>query len=153
MYAVLLTAHSLMRWLVLIFLLYAICRGFAGYYGRKSFTRTDNSIRHLTATMAHIQLMTGMILYFKSPLVQAFWKSRPGQEFGTDYRFFSLIHIALMFAAVVLITVGSAMAKRRTDDRRKFRTMLVWFIFALLIILIAIPWPFSPLAKRPLIRL
>jgi hypothetical protein len=58
-----------------------------------------------------------------------------------------------MFAAVTVLTIGSAMAKRQNNQQQKFRTMLVWFIFALVIIFIAIPWPFSPLAKRPLIRL
>jgi drug/metabolite transporter (DMT)-like permease len=77
---------------------------------------------------------------------------RRDQVLSYDFTFFSLIHIALMFAAIIVLTVGSAMAKRQGSDRQKFRTMLMWFIFALVIILIAIPWPFSPLAKRPLIR-
>lgn len=113
----------------------------------------DNAVRHWTATISHIQLMIGMILYFKSPLVKSFWNNRTEQALPRDFTFFSLIHISLMFAAVIVLTVGSAMAKRQNGDRQKFRTMLVWFIFALFIIFITIPWPFSPLAKRPLIRL
>jgi cytochrome bd-type quinol oxidase subunit 2 len=152
MYATLLTAHSLVRWLLLILLLYAIYKGYAGYIKNKSFSKTDNAIRHWTATTGHIQLMIGMILYLKSPVVRSYWKYRSDQSLPYDFTFFSLIHIALMFAAIIVLTVGSAMAKRQGTDRQKFRTMLVWFIFALVIILIAIPWPFSPLAKRPLIR-
>jgi cbb3-type cytochrome oxidase subunit 3 len=30
--------------------------------------------------------------------------------------------------------------------------MLVWFTIALIIIFIAIPWPFSPFANRPYFR-
>lgn len=153
MYAFLLTAHSLVRWALLFFLLYAVYRSCSGYFRNKLFSKTDNAFRHWTATLSHIQLMIGMILYFKSPLVKSYWNHRAEQVLPRDFTFFSLIHITLMFAAVILLTVGSAMAKRQNSHRQKFRTMLVWFIFALFIIFIAIPWPFSPLAKRPLIRL
>ncbi|QEC40187.1 hypothetical protein [Pseudobacter ginsenosidimutans] len=153
MYAFLLTAHSLVRWALLFFLLYAIYRSYAGYFRNKLFSKADNAVRHWTATLSHIQLMIGMVLYFKSPLVKSYWNNRMEQALPKDFTFFSLIHITLMFAAVIVLTVGSAMAKRQSHDHQKFRTMLVWFIFALVIIFIAIPWPFSPLAKRPLIRL
>jgi hypothetical protein len=152
MYATLLIAHSIVRWLLLLLLLYAVYKSYAGYVKNKLFSKTDNAIRHWTATIGHIQLMIGMILYLKSPVVKSYWKYRRDQVLSYDFTFFSLIHIALMFAAIIVLTVGSAMAKRQGSDRQKFRTMLMWFIFALVIILIAIPWPFSPLAKRPLIR-
>jgi ABC-type Na+ efflux pump permease subunit len=152
MYPILLPLHSIVRWLVLIFLLYAIYRSALGYSRNRTFTRTDNAIRHWTATLAHIQLMIGMILYVESPFVKAYWKNRSAVKLPPDLSFFSIIHIAMMFTAVVILTIGSAMARRQQDDQRKFRTMLFWFIIALLIIFIAIPWPFSPLAKRPLIR-
>ena len=61
-------------------------------------------------------------------------------------------HISMMLFAVVLITVGSAKAKRQIKDAEKFGTMLTWFSLALLVIFIAIPWPFSPLTSRPLAR-
>lgn len=153
MYAFLLTAHSWVRWALLLFLLFSIFRSVVGYFRNSLFSKIDNAFRHWTATLGHIQLMIGMILYFKSPLVKHYWNNKSGGAVPQDFTFFSLIHIALMFAAVTVLTVGSAMSKRQDSDRKKFRTMLAWFIFALLIIFIAIPWPFSPLAKRPLIRL
>lgn len=153
MYSSFLIAHSIARWLVLLLLLYAIFRSFIGYAGNRGFSKTDNALRHWTATMAHIQLMIGMIVYMKSPLVKAFWKDQSTNTLSGDFKFFSVIHIALMFVAIIVLTIGSAMAKRQKTDKQKFRTMLIWFIFALLIILIAIPWPFSPLAQRLLIRL
>jgi hypothetical protein len=57
-----------------------------------------------------------------------------------------------MFIAVIVITIGSAKAKRAATHRAKYRVMLTWYAIALLILFIAIPWPFSPLAGRPLIR-
>lgn len=69
-----------------------------------------------------------------------------------EFTFFGMIHSLLMLVAIIVITFGSALAKRKTTDREKFKTMLYWFSIALIIILIAIPWPFSPLANRPYFR-
>ncbi|RRB18418.1 hypothetical protein EHT87_03390 [Larkinella knui] len=152
MYSVLLVIHSAFRWLVLGSVLYGIYRGGRGYSRRVSFTRFDNSIRHTTATIAHIQLLIGYILYFNSPLVSYFRAHFTEARHQFDLLFFGLIHILLMTLAIVFITVGSSVSKRMDSDREKFKTMTIWFSLALVIILTAIPWPFSPLANRPYIR-
>lgn len=152
MYITLLTLHSIVRWIVLALLLFAVYKAGTGYFRKRVFSGTDNAVRHWTATAAHIQLLIGMILYFRSPVVKAWWKTK-GSLLPFDYKFFSLLHLSLMFAAIVVLTVGSAKAKREMTDRKKFSTMLIWFVVALLLILIAIPWPFSPLVKRPYIRM
>ena len=150
MYSVLLVLHNVFRWLVLISLLYSILRSFQGYRGALPFTPQDNAIRHWTATLAHIQLLLGIVLYTQSPLVHQYFATDAG---NLESLFFSLIHISLMLLAIVLITIGSAKAKRQTTDLLKFKTILVWFSIALFVIFIAIPWPFSPLAQRPYLRL
>ncbi len=152
MSTLLLFLHSLFRWLVLAFLLYSIARAFIGYTQNKTSTATDNTIRHLTATVAHIQLIIGMILYTQSPIVKNFWQDGEMGLHQVDLTFYGIIHIILMITAIVLLTVGSAMAKRRSLDKEKFKTILIWFTIALVLILIAIPWPFSPLSNRPLLR-
>jgi hypothetical protein len=150
MYQFVLTAHSVTRWLVLVFLLCSVYRAWTGYYKKRHFTKTDNALRHWTATLAHIQLLLGMILYTQSPAVSYFMKGT-GPKSGEPV-FFGLIHILLMAAAVIVITIGSAKAKRKAHVAEKYSVMLRWFSAALVIIFIAIPWPFSPLAQRPLIR-
>lgn len=152
MYSVLIFLHSLMRWLVLISLIYAIWRAFGGYRHHKVFTVKDNVIRHWTATIAHIQLTIGILLYVKSPAISYFWHNKSNAIADLQISFFALIHLLLMLAAIVCITIGSAMAKRKAIDQLKFKTMLFWFGLALFLIVIAIPWPFSPLVSRPYIR-
>lgn len=144
--------HSLLRWLVLLSLVYAIYRAYKGYTSYLTFTKTDNSARHWTATIAHIQLIVGITLYTQSTITKYFWRNFDEAIHQQDTTFFGLIHITLMLTAIVIITIGSALAKRKKTDKEKFKTMLVWFSAALLIIFIAIPWPFSPLANRPYIR-
>ncbi len=152
MYSSLLFFHSLFRWLVLLSLGYAIFRAYRGYTGKTLFTKADNSVRHWTATLAHIQLTLGFTLYFTSPIIKYFFANFKQEIQRIDLTFFGLIHFVLMLIAIVVITVGSALAKRRPTDTEKFRTMLVWFSVALGLIFLAIPWPFSPLANRPYFR-
>jgi len=141
-----------MRWLVFLSLLLALFIAYKGYFTKSKFSKTDNSIRHWTATMAHIQLMIGMILYFKSPIIQYFISNFKVAIKDFNLLFFGMMHSSLMLIAIILITIGSALSKRKDTDSDKFKTMVIWFTIALIIIFIAIPWPFSPLASRPYLR-
>jgi hypothetical protein len=152
MYQTLTFYHSIFRWLVLASLIFAIYRAYKGYNTKAQFSKTDNAVRHWTATIAHIQLIIGIILYTQSPIIKYFWKNFSEAIHHLDNVFFGLVHIILMLIAIILVTIGSAMAKRKTTDKEKFKTMLVWFSISLLIIFLAIPWPFSPLAHRPYFR-
>jgi len=152
MYQTLTFYHSIIRWLVLISLIYAIYRGYKGYVSNAKFSKTDNSVRHWTATIAHIQLLIGMLLYTQSPVTKYFWSNFRIAITDMSLAFFGLIHIGLMLAAIVVITIGSALAKRRQTDREKFSTLWRWFLVGLLIIVLAIPWPFSPFVARPYFR-
>lgn len=149
MYPQLLFFHSVFRWLVLAALVYSVYRAARGYRAKLAFTKTDNSLRHWTATLAHIQLMLGLVLYFTSPVTGYFLKHTKDALDNPDTTFFGIIHITLMVVSVLILTIGSALAKRQENDTDKFRTWLIWFSVALLVIFIAIPWPFSPLANRP----
>ncbi|MEY8760167.1 hypothetical protein [Chryseobacterium tongliaoense] len=152
MYQTLTFLHSTFRWLVLLSLLYVLFRAYKGYFSNKEFSKTDDSVRHWTATIAHIQLVLGITLYSQSPIIKYFWKNFTTAKESFDLLFFGLIHIFLMLFSIVIITIGSAITKRKTTDKEKFKTLMIWFTVALIVIFIAIPWPFSPLANRPYFR-
>jgi hypothetical protein len=152
MYFSLLLLHSFFRWIVVLSLLYAIYRSVRGWRGRLPFSATDNTVRHVTATIAHVQMALGYVLYFKSPVITYFRSHYQEAIQQFDYLFFGLLHVVLMTVAVIVITIGSSMSKRIETDKRKFQAMALLFALGLLIIFIAIPWPFSPLANRPYLR-
>ena len=152
MYGSLLMVHAWLRWLVLLSLLYLIYRSVSALRAKRVFTKLDNILRHSTATIAHVQLAVGFALYFTSPVTKYFMANFRDAIQYADTAFFGMVHITLMTVAVVLITLGSSLAKRRQGDKHKFRTIVTYFLISLVIILIAIPWPFSPLANRPLLR-
>ena len=149
-FSILLHAHSGFRWLLLIILLVAIYKAFTGYTANKPFTKSDNTIRLLTVIFTHLQLIIGLILYIQSPLVKLFWEN-PGSAITQEApMFFGLFHFVFMLLAVVFITIGSAKTKKKNSDKEKFKTMRNWFLAALIIILLAIPWPYLPSAGRTL---
>ncbi len=118
----------------------------------KPFTVFENRVRHNTATIAHIQLILGVWLYLISPITTFFIHHFADAVHIREIRFFGIEHSSTMLIAVLLITVGSALAKRKKSDRDKFKTIAIWFTIALLLILAAIPWEFSPLVSRPYLR-
>lgn len=152
MYLILLALHSLIRWFVLISLIFAIFRAYSGWFSKREFSRLDNSIRNLAVTTAHTQFLLGIALYFVSPVVSYFL-----HNFGTavhmrEIRFFGMEHVTVMFVAIAIITIGSSKAKRKVTGQEKFKTMAIWFTIGLILILSSIPWTFSPLISRPYFR-
>ena len=152
MYQVFIFLHSFFRWFVVLSLCYALVRSFSGYITGRKFSKADNTVRHWTATIAHVQLILGIMVYMKSPVIRYCFSHFKEAIKEWDTVFFALVHAVVMLAAIVILTIGSALARRRSADNEKFRTMLFWFATAFILIFIAIPWPFSPLAHRPYFR-
>ena len=152
MYIILLALHSLTRWLVLVSLLFTIYRAYRGWLLNKTFFKFDNTIRLITVTTAHIQLIIGLWLYGISPIVSYFLHHFKTAVHERQIRFFGMEHITVMLISIVLITIGSAKAKRKTTDKEKFKTLAIWFSIAPFLILTSIPWAFSPLTSRPYFR-
>ncbi len=152
MYAMALAFHSLMRWLVVAILVFALFLSYRGWLQHKRFTPFHNRIRIITATIAHVQLLLGLWLYYISPLTSYFLHNYKTAIKERSVRFFGMEHAAMMLVAIIIITVGSASAKRKTGDKQKFKTMAIWFTIAFVIIIINIPWKFSPMASRPYFR-
>ena len=146
----LIAIHSIVRYLILILLFITIYFAWKGYFFNKKYSKTDKILVSATTGISHIQLILGFILYFQSPVAQGFWANKSFQ--WNDYLFFGIVHFTLMSMAIVLITIGGALAKRETEDKKRFKIIFKYFLIALILILVAIPWPFSPLAQRPFFR-
>jgi hypothetical protein len=152
MYSILLATHSLVRWLVLISLLFATYKAYRGWLTQKTFTSFDNSSTKFAVSMAHLQFTIGIWLYAISPITNYFLHNFKTAVHERQIRFFGMEHITMMVIAVALITIGSSLAKRKKTDREKFKTIAIWFTIGLLLILASIPWQFSPLTSRPSFR-
>ena len=151
-YSIALVLHNAMRWLVMVSILGTLVSAFSGLFGKRSYTKTDQTWRVVATSIAHTQLLIGFYLYAISPIIRYYWREKPSFAQAQEFPFFALIHISLMLVAVVLMTIGSSKAKRQTDAHDRFRTTAIYFTLGLVLILIAVPWPFSPLAARPWVR-
>jgi|ERR1700722_11523733 len=152
MYIILLAIHSFVRWLVLASLLFAIYRAYYGWFSDKLFSKLDSTVRLVTVTITHIQLGIGLCLYFISPIINYFLHNYKDAVKVGEIRFFGMEHSLMMLMGIIIVTIGSVKAKNKNKDKEKFRTMAIWFSIGLLVILISIPWPFSPFASRPYFR-
>jgi hypothetical protein len=152
MYASLLVFHSLLRWLVLGSLLFAIFRAFRGWYGNHPFKLLDDRARHITATIAHLQLILGIWLYSISPITAYFLENFKEAVHERNIRFFGMEHSIMMLLAITLLTIGSMQVKREAANQRKFKKMAICYTIALLMILSSVPWAFSSFVARPYFR-
>jgi hypothetical protein len=153
MYPYLLALHSVFRWMVLLSLLFAIYRSYRGWMSAAVYSDFDNGVRHWSATIAHVQLILGIILYFISPLVDYFLHHFKEAVHEREIRFFGMEHSLMMILSIIVITIASMISKRQSTDAKKFRALAIGYTLALLIIVTSVPWPFSPLVSRPWFRM
>ncbi|AHJ96916.1 hypothetical protein [Hymenobacter swuensis] len=141
MYQPVLLLHSWTRWLVLIFGLIAIFRAFSGWQGRKPYVGADNGMGAAFVGSMHLQLLLGIILYFISPVgVKAFETAGSAVMKDPTSRFFAVEHLVGMLLAVIAAQVGRTLSKKSTDPVLKHRKAFTWFLIALLLVLLMIPW-------------
>ncbi len=131
----LLLIHSILRYVLLLFLLVSILFSLRGVITKAPILIGHRAVTVWTVMVAHIQLVIGLILYIMGGWHMADHSSRLG-------RFWKMEHIAMMVLAVILITVGRVMSKKAKSEYKKQMHILVFFLIALLMILAAIPWPF-----------
>lgn len=152
MFSSLLILHSIIRWGILVSLVVSLFFAYRGWLKNKAWTRFDNYCRIITVSFVHIQLIIGFWLYLISPIVDYFLNNFSEALHITQARFFGMEHITMMVLAVSFITVGSSIARRINDSKRKFKVIAIWYTLAFIFIFTSIPWPFSPFTTRPYIR-
>jgi hypothetical protein len=136
----LLHLHNLLRWVILLLLVVALFQALTKKEGlRKS------SLWLLIAS--HITLLLGLYQYFTSETVGYSIVKRMG-GFGAAMkdsfaRFWVAEHFAGMLIAIILITIARGKAKKLS-----YGAAFWFYLTALIIILISIPWPFRDLIGR-----
>jgi len=131
-------AHSGLRWLALILIIYAIFNALTAIKQGRDFEKKDKMIGLFTLISFHTQLLIGLILFFTSAkvvFVSGFMKE-------SMLRFFAIEHPLMMLISIALVTIGYSKSKKETSSRLKFRKILVFYTLALVVLLAGIPWPF-----------
>ena len=132
--------HNLLRWVVLIAMLFAIVQLLL----KKDALKASKVL----LISAHSTLVLGLYQYFFGPmgfkLIQA--AGMKVAMASSAIRFWAVEHISSMLIAIILITVGHIKYKKGGAPN----TTLILYILALLLIFTAIPWPFRAEIGRPL---
>src|ERR1700730_16162322 len=126
--------HSGFRYIVFILILVAIIQSLLGWLNKKPYTETNRKINLFTLISAHTQLLIGIILYFLSPFVQ--FNSSTMKDSTT--RYFTVEHWVMMLVAIILITIGYSKSKKKLTSESKHKTVAIFYIIALLVVLVAI---------------
>ena len=139
-YILLKHSHAGIRWISLFLLLAAIINSI---YKRKiNYSAPDIRLNVFAIYFLHIQVIIGFALYFISPKVVFSAESMS----NAMLRFFLVEHISLMIVAVILATVGYSISKKATNKLKKHRRITIFYGLALVLILLAIPWPWQSYA-------
>ena len=142
MYTLILHLHSIGRWIVLILLLIAIFNSMVA--GNRPWIRTDARTGTILVIFADLMLVLGLVIWYFGgrgyKLIETMGMSAVMKD--ASARFFAVEHLAMMLIAIILIHIGKAQARKPISDKSKHRRTLVFYLIALIIILISIPWPF-----------
>ncbi len=141
MYPILLVIHNLLRWIVVVFMIFALVRAYRGWLGKREWTSADRRSGVFFGVSMDIQLLVGLLLYVVySPITRAAMTDMVAAMNNAAMRFFALEHLFYMFVAVVLVHLGSMFARRGANAVSKHRTSAIFYTLAALAILLGMPW-------------
>lgn len=140
----LLHLHNLLRWVIIILLIISIYKAYTGWQQKKVFSPADKRIWLFTLISAHITLVLGLYqwLWGRYGMLKTTLPEGVSVMKNKFFRFFWVEHPTFMIIAIVLITLGHGMAKKPIPDLSKYKRAFWLFVLALLMILVAVPWPF-----------
>jgi hypothetical protein len=141
-YSLLVHLHSIGRWVILVLLLFAIFNSLVA--GQRPWIRTDGRTGSILTIFADIMFVIGISLWYFGPRGYKYIEEvgMSAVMKNSAYRFFAIEHITMMLIAVILIHIGKTQGRKAISDKAKHRRTIIFYLLALIIILISIPWPF-----------
>jgi hypothetical protein len=148
----LLHLHNFLRWVILILLLLSIFKAYSGWKGKKAFSPGDKKIWLFTMISAHTTLLLGLYQVLWGRYGVLSYTVPEGVSVMKDkfLRFFWVEHPIGMILAIILITLGYGMSKKPVADEVKYQKAYRYFVLALIVLFVTIPWPFREIIGRPI---
>lgn len=138
MYNTILQLHSWFAYAVVAVLAVATINAVIGFFGKKKYQVKDLRLGLFALIFSHIQLLIGFILYFTSPLFNA-WKAG-GVMKDAYLRKILVEHPMMVVVGVTLITIGWSLHKKQKTDNRAFGKIAIFYALGLVSILSMLPW-------------
>jgi len=144
MYNTIKNLHSYWAYFVILILVVAVINALIKRVQNKDYTDKDLRIFLFALVFSHLQLLIGLVLYFVSPMFEL-WGELGGEVMkNATARLYLVEHPLVNILAIVLITVGFSKHKKKETSAAKFKTILLIYLIALVLLLSRIPWDIWP---------
>lgn len=137
-----LIAHSILRWGVILFGLWAVISAVSGTMSKAAFTASSKKPGLFFMIFCDLQLVLGLVLYFKNSWFDGIKNYTSEVMKIPSARFFAMEHGLAMIVAWFLVHIGYSSVKKADTDAKKYKRALIFFTIAFVLILAMIPWPF-----------
>lgn len=153
-YTVAIYAHSWIRWVALLALVGRIGLALVHRSRGVEYGKLARATSGATVGFLDLNLLLGFVLLgWLSPMTTAAMADM-GSAMGDPLRRFWLVeHPTAMLVSVTVAHVATVLARRQVDAKRAHTLVAVGLSLALLVTLLAIPWPFREVVGRPLFAL
>ena len=133
--------HSYFAYLVITLLVISTIRFLVRYLLSKDYTPTDFRLALITFIVSHTQLLIGLFLYFISDKF-SLWYELSLNEIITSpiNRLYLIEHPIVNIIAIVFITRGYSLHKKRRVSNSKFKAIGFNYLLGLVLLLSRIPW-------------
>ena len=133
--------HSYFAYLVITLLVVSTIRFLVRYLLSKDYTPTDFRLALITFIVSHTQLLIGLFLYFISDKF-SLWYELSFNEIITSpiNRLYLIEHPTVNIIAIVFITRGYSLHKKRRVSNSKFKAIGFNYLLGLVLLLSRIPW-------------
>ena len=132
--------HSYFAYLVITILFLSTLRFLIRYLFSKDYTPIDFRLALVTLITSHTQLLIGLFLYFISPKLSWWNNGFNSVIFNPDYRLYLIEHPVINIIAIILITRGYSLHKKKRVSNSKFKTIAIHYLLGLVLLLYFIPW-------------
>ena len=133
--------HSGWAYIALLVLIVAVINAAMGFFSDKEFKEKDLRIPLFTLIVFHLQLIIGLIGYYTSNYYDTMRTVGMGEVMKQpELRLMLVEHPIMMILAIILITMGFSKHKKQQTDKGRFKTILLYYGIALILVLSRIPW-------------
>lgn len=122
---IILSLHSIVRWLIFIVAVVAIVKFWIGWRGGQTFSSIDRGLSSGFSGLIDLQVLLGLIYFLWS-----------GLGAGAGFPAFRIEHMVLMLIAAVVAHL--AVLWKKSEDKVRFRNSLFIVIDTIIIILLGL---------------
>jgi len=139
-YKIFLNLHSWNRYTILAGGVAVIFFAVQSLRNKSDYGNAGKKSMYLYLSGLHFQLVAGLVLYFfASPVTTQAISDFGAAMKDSTMRYWAVEHAFVNFIAIAIAQTGSILLKRKTDDKSKHRTALIWTSISLALILLMIP--------------